>query len=332
MMFGHYPTDILLSLSIFVISLWMLVIFRTNIILMVFSLELLLLANILGFTISSIYLNDIIGEIFSLFILVMAAIETAIGLCLILSYYRITNTNLSPNLNIEVFLSAAFLVNGEPISTIAGMKELFYIIMIIIASIQPMKAIYGARANVVRYLHGVKHDHELWEFENLMAYFRPNQSYWQDVLPRDVLAWYRSTKFDPLPQYQHWVDYLDVLEERARRRYFFYWTVLTFEWLPQRNERLFQQTVRVYGNTDLEDKHFSLARFPHYLDFVYLTRVAPYTLVGKRILERRAYDFQAQNIIKDYKIEIEQQKAEIERLNDVIKMKDAYIEMYSRPQ
>lgn len=36
------------------------------------------------------------GEIFSIFIIVIAAIETAIALCIILSYYRITNKNLNP--------------------------------------------------------------------------------------------------------------------------------------------------------------------------------------------------------------------------------------------
>ena len=39
-----------------------------------------------------------VGEIFSIFILVIAAVETAIALCLILAYYRITNNNYS---NIE---------------------------------------------------------------------------------------------------------------------------------------------------------------------------------------------------------------------------------------
>jgi len=97
MMFGHYPTDMLISLSIFGLALWALLIFRTNIIIVIFSLELLLLANILGFSISAAYLDDIIGEIFGVYILVIAAVETALALSIILSYYRVTGLNYTDN-------------------------------------------------------------------------------------------------------------------------------------------------------------------------------------------------------------------------------------------
>lgn len=110
MMLGHYPTDILISLSIFFLSLWMLLIFRTNIILIIFSLELLLLANILGFIITSVYLDDIIGELFGLFILVIGAIETAVALSIVLSYYRLTNHNLTPLTNSNDFFSLSIFL------------------------------------------------------------------------------------------------------------------------------------------------------------------------------------------------------------------------------
>jgi len=62
-------------------------------------LELLLLAVIISFTTFSYYLNDLTGQIFSLFILTVAAAEAAIGLALILLYQRHKNTLLVAELN-----------------------------------------------------------------------------------------------------------------------------------------------------------------------------------------------------------------------------------------
>jgi NADH:ubiquinone oxidoreductase subunit K len=53
------------------------------------SIELLLLAVNLNFIIFSIYLDDLIGQTFSLFILTVAAAESAIGLAILVVYYRI---------------------------------------------------------------------------------------------------------------------------------------------------------------------------------------------------------------------------------------------------
>jgi NADH-quinone oxidoreductase subunit K len=53
------------------------------------SIELLLLAVNLNFIIFSIYLNDLVGQTFSLFILTIAAAESAIGLAILVVYYRI---------------------------------------------------------------------------------------------------------------------------------------------------------------------------------------------------------------------------------------------------
>jgi len=54
-----------------------------------FSFELLILSIIINFIISSIVLDDILGQIYSIFILAIAASESAIGLALVIQYYRL---------------------------------------------------------------------------------------------------------------------------------------------------------------------------------------------------------------------------------------------------
>ena len=58
------------------------------------SIELILLAINLNFVIFSIYLDDILGQMFAIFVLTVAASESAIGLALLVVYYRIKNTIL----------------------------------------------------------------------------------------------------------------------------------------------------------------------------------------------------------------------------------------------
>jgi NADH-quinone oxidoreductase subunit K len=52
----------------------------------------MLLAINLNFVIFSIYLDDIVGYIFVLFVLTIAATESAIGLAILTVYYRLKNT------------------------------------------------------------------------------------------------------------------------------------------------------------------------------------------------------------------------------------------------
>jgi NADH:ubiquinone oxidoreductase subunit 11 or 4L (chain K) len=56
------------------------------------SIELMLLAINLNFIVFSIYLDDLAGYIFVLFILTIAAAESAIGLAILTIYYRLKNT------------------------------------------------------------------------------------------------------------------------------------------------------------------------------------------------------------------------------------------------
>jgi NADH-quinone oxidoreductase subunit K len=51
-------------------------------------IELILLSLNLNFIVFSIYLDDLYGQIFSLFILTVAAAESAVGLAIVIVYYR----------------------------------------------------------------------------------------------------------------------------------------------------------------------------------------------------------------------------------------------------
>ncbi len=59
---------------------------------MLMSIELMLLAVNLNFIIFSVFLDDIVGQIFALFVLTVAAAESAIGLAILVVYYRIRGT------------------------------------------------------------------------------------------------------------------------------------------------------------------------------------------------------------------------------------------------
>lgn len=52
----------------------------------------MLLSVNLNFIIFSLYLDDIIGQLFVLFVLTIAAAESAIGLSILSSYYKVKNT------------------------------------------------------------------------------------------------------------------------------------------------------------------------------------------------------------------------------------------------
>ena len=85
-----YVLNIIIIL--FLIGVLGLVLNRKNILITLMSIELILLAVNLNFTIFSIYLDDITGYVFVLFILTIAAAESAIGLAILTIYYRLKNT------------------------------------------------------------------------------------------------------------------------------------------------------------------------------------------------------------------------------------------------
>jgi NADH-quinone oxidoreductase subunit K len=82
---GHYLTvaAILFTLGVFGIFLN-----RKNIIIILMSVELILLAVNLNFVAFSAQLNDLAGQVFALLILTVAAAEAAIGLAILVIFYR----------------------------------------------------------------------------------------------------------------------------------------------------------------------------------------------------------------------------------------------------
>tara|TARA_Y100000590_G_scaffold346744_1_gene397111 strand:+ start:4108 stop:4419 length:312 start_codon:yes stop_codon:yes gene_type:complete len=85
----HYLT---LGAMIFTIGVIGIFLNRKNLIVILMSVELLLLAVNINLVSFSIFLNDINGQIFTFFILTVAAAEAAIGLAIIVIYYRNSGT------------------------------------------------------------------------------------------------------------------------------------------------------------------------------------------------------------------------------------------------
>jgi len=81
---------------LFAIGLFGILMNRENLILILFSIELMLISINLNFLFFSLYLDDLLGEIFSLLVLTIAASESAIGLAIIIIFFR---TRGSINLN-----------------------------------------------------------------------------------------------------------------------------------------------------------------------------------------------------------------------------------------
>ena len=86
---GHYLT---LGAIIFTIGVIGIFLNRTNVIVILMSIELILLAVNINLVSFSIFLQDLSGQIFTLFILTVAAAEAAIGLAIIVVYYRNAGT------------------------------------------------------------------------------------------------------------------------------------------------------------------------------------------------------------------------------------------------
>ena len=94
---GQYLTvgAILFTLGVFGIFLN-----RKNIIIILMSIELILLAVNLNFVAFSSYLGDLVGQVFALFLLTVAAAEAAIGLAILVVYFRNRGTIAVEDVNV----------------------------------------------------------------------------------------------------------------------------------------------------------------------------------------------------------------------------------------
>jgi NADH-quinone oxidoreductase subunit K len=82
---GHYLTVAAILFTIGVIGIF---INRKNVIVILMSIELILLAVNINLVAFSSFLGDLIGQIYALLVLTVAAAEAAIGLAIVVAYFR----------------------------------------------------------------------------------------------------------------------------------------------------------------------------------------------------------------------------------------------------
>jgi NADH-quinone oxidoreductase subunit K len=78
-----------INLILFLLGFWGLFVVRKNLIMILIAIELLLLSVNLNFVVFSVFLDDLVGQVFALSILTVAAAESAIGLAILVVFYRI---------------------------------------------------------------------------------------------------------------------------------------------------------------------------------------------------------------------------------------------------
>lgn len=79
---------LILSSLLFLIGVFGIFLNRKNVIIILMSIELILLAVNINFVTFSFFLGDLTGQIFSLFVLTVAAAEAAIGLAILVCFFR----------------------------------------------------------------------------------------------------------------------------------------------------------------------------------------------------------------------------------------------------
>lgn len=84
-----FLTQFTINFFLFFIGLIGMILNRRNILIILMCIELVLLSLNLNFILFSVYFDDLYGQLFSLFILTIAAAESAVGLAIIIIYFRI---------------------------------------------------------------------------------------------------------------------------------------------------------------------------------------------------------------------------------------------------
>jgi NADH-quinone oxidoreductase subunit K len=97
-----FLTQLSANFFLFFIGLFGIIFNRRNILIILMCIELVLLSLNLNFILFSVYLDDLYGQLFSFFILTIAAAESAIGLAIIIIYYRIRgNININTQFTLK---------------------------------------------------------------------------------------------------------------------------------------------------------------------------------------------------------------------------------------
>ncbi|MDH2327561.1 NADH-quinone oxidoreductase subunit NuoK [Falsirhodobacter xinxiangensis] len=81
----HYLT---VAAALFVVGIFGIFLNRKNVIVILMSIELMLLAVNINFVAFSSYLGDLTGQIFTMLVLTVAAAEAAIGLAILVTFFR----------------------------------------------------------------------------------------------------------------------------------------------------------------------------------------------------------------------------------------------------
>lgn len=90
----------ILNFILFLLGFIGIIVNRQSLILILISIELILLSINLNFLFFSYYIDDLMGEIFALIVLTVAAAEAAIGLAIIIVLFRLKGTININNLNL----------------------------------------------------------------------------------------------------------------------------------------------------------------------------------------------------------------------------------------
>ena len=94
---AHYLTVAAILFTLGVLGIFL---NRKNVIIILMSVELILLAVNINFVAFSAYLGDLVGQVFALFILTVAAAEAAIGLAILVVYFRNRGTIAVEDVNL----------------------------------------------------------------------------------------------------------------------------------------------------------------------------------------------------------------------------------------
>ena len=93
---GHY---LVVAAILFTLGVAGIIVNRKNIIVILMSVELILLAVNINLVAFSAFLGDLTGQIFALFVLTVAAAEAAIGLAILVTYFRNRGTIAVDDIN-----------------------------------------------------------------------------------------------------------------------------------------------------------------------------------------------------------------------------------------
>ena len=87
--FNFYKYTMNITLILFLIGIFGFVLNRKNIILMLISIEIMLLSITFLILVSSLNIDDIIGQTYAIYIIAVAGAESAIGLGILVAFYRL---------------------------------------------------------------------------------------------------------------------------------------------------------------------------------------------------------------------------------------------------